>query len=134
MKAISLWQPWASLVIDGRKRIETRSWKAPGFLIGQQLAIYATKRVDVDFAAECGYGATIPRGAILGVVLLTGCERFTEGFSRAIAVDVEARYGDFTPGRWGWFLTVIEKFPHPYEQRQARVLFDWEFPKKAESA
>jgi hypothetical protein len=26
MKAISLWQPWASLVAIGAKRIETRSW------------------------------------------------------------------------------------------------------------
>ena len=26
MKAISLWQPWASLVAIGAKRVETRSW------------------------------------------------------------------------------------------------------------
>lgn len=27
MKAVTLWQPWASLVAAGVKRIETRSWK-----------------------------------------------------------------------------------------------------------
>ena len=26
MKAISLWQPWASAIALGAKRIETRSW------------------------------------------------------------------------------------------------------------
>lgn len=26
MKAISLWQPWASLMAVGAKRYETRSW------------------------------------------------------------------------------------------------------------
>ena len=26
MKAISLWQPWASAIASGSKRIETRSW------------------------------------------------------------------------------------------------------------
>ena len=29
MKAISLWQPWASLVAEGVKTIETRSWAPP---------------------------------------------------------------------------------------------------------
>lgn len=27
MKAISLWQPWASLWMAGRKRFETRHWE-----------------------------------------------------------------------------------------------------------
>jgi len=27
IKAISLWQPWASLVIGGHKQFETRSWR-----------------------------------------------------------------------------------------------------------
>ena len=26
MKAITIWQPWASLLVSGRKRYETRSW------------------------------------------------------------------------------------------------------------
>lgn len=29
MKALTLWQPWASLVALGEKRIETRSWSTP---------------------------------------------------------------------------------------------------------
>ena len=29
MKAISLWQPWASLVVGGVKTVETRSWALP---------------------------------------------------------------------------------------------------------
>ena len=27
MRALSLWQPWASLIFDGRKKIETRHWE-----------------------------------------------------------------------------------------------------------
>lgn len=26
MKAITIWQPWASLLVSGRKKYETRSW------------------------------------------------------------------------------------------------------------
>ena len=43
MKAISLWQPWASLIAIGAKSIETRSWPAPRALIGDRIAIHAAK-------------------------------------------------------------------------------------------
>lgn len=46
MKAISLWQPWASAIAVGVKRYETRSWPAVsgGTLYSGWLAIHASKR------------------------------------------------------------------------------------------
>lgn len=44
MKAVSLWQPWASLIACGAKTIETRSWPAPRTVVGQRIAIHAAKR------------------------------------------------------------------------------------------
>ena len=43
MRVLPIWQPWASLVAVGAKRVETRHWAAPN-LIGQRIAIYATKK------------------------------------------------------------------------------------------
>lgn len=40
MKAISLWQPWASLVVCGAKKIETRSWETK---VRGTVAIHAAK-------------------------------------------------------------------------------------------
>lgn len=40
--AISLWQPWASLMAWEVKWLETRSWPAPKALIGQRFAIAST--------------------------------------------------------------------------------------------
>jgi hypothetical protein len=51
MKAISLWQPWASLIACGAKRYETRSWHPPPALIGQFVAIHAARKIDRDAAA-----------------------------------------------------------------------------------
>ena len=46
MKAISLWQPWASLIALGKKRIETRSWYTD---YRGPIAIHAAKRrIDDD--------------------------------------------------------------------------------------
>ncbi len=129
MKAISLWAPWSSLVIDGRKKIETRHWPAPKYLIGGDLAIHATKFVDSHYAALWGYDAkTIPRGAILGYVRLEKCEQFTQEFTRSLLGTPEFDYGDFTPGRWGWFVTVLEKFETPFQCKGARSIFNWEIP------
>ena len=41
MRAITLHQPWASLIAVGAKTIETRSWKPPQSAIGERLAIHA---------------------------------------------------------------------------------------------
>lgn len=50
MKAISLWQPWASLIAAGAKPYETRHWAPPRELIGATIAIHAAKKVDKDAA------------------------------------------------------------------------------------
>ena len=41
MKAITVWQPWASLLVSGRKRYETRSWATT---YRGPIAIHAAKR------------------------------------------------------------------------------------------
>ena len=59
MKAISLWQPWASLIACGAKPYETRSWAPPRDLIGKPIAIHAAKKIDrgaAEFAEELIYG------------------------------------------------------------------------------
>ena len=43
MKALTIRQPWASLIALGVKHIETRSWRASQSLIGQTIAIHAGK-------------------------------------------------------------------------------------------
>lgn len=41
MKAITLPQPWATLIAKGIKMVETRSWPAPKGLIWRRIAIHA---------------------------------------------------------------------------------------------
>lgn len=41
MRALTIHQPYASLIADGRKKIETRSWPPPPGLIGERIAIHA---------------------------------------------------------------------------------------------
>lgn len=48
MKAITIWQPWASLIMSGRKAIETRTHDRFKGLVGQRIAIHAGRRWDTD--------------------------------------------------------------------------------------
>ena len=57
MKALSLRQPWASLIADGRKTIETRTWRTH---YRGPLAIHASARPHGD----------LPTGGIVAVAWL----------------------------------------------------------------
>jgi hypothetical protein len=42
--ALTIWQPWASLIAAGAKPYEWRGWEAPKRLIGRRIAIHAGSR------------------------------------------------------------------------------------------
>lgn len=44
MKALTIWQPWATLIVEGAKPYEFRGWLFPKSLIGQRIAIHAGAR------------------------------------------------------------------------------------------
>src|SRR5258708_6288799 len=120
VNALSLWQPWASLMADDRKKIETRHWSPPLHLLGKPLAIHATMHVDRTYCAAFGYDSlTIPRGCVVAIVRLNEYRKFTKEFEEEImrlSVDPnypEGRYGNFQWGRFGWFCSLLEKLTPP---------------------
>lgn len=52
MKALTIWQPWASLIVAGAKPFEFRGWKAPRSLIGQRIVIHAGAKL-IDRKEAC---------------------------------------------------------------------------------
>lgn len=88
MLALTIIQPWATLIVEGPKRIENRTWRPSSRLLkrGDVLAIHAGKKTDQaggDMAIDMGLWdasnamKTWPvRGAIIG--LGTFVETITE--------------------------------------------------------
>lgn len=86
MRALTLWQPWAHLVVHGAKRIENRPLTLQNTAqrqIGQQVAIHAGRAsaavvsaAGITVAAAAALladaTATLPRGAIVGVATVRG--------------------------------------------------------------
>jgi hypothetical protein len=68
--AITVWNPWASLIAAGAKPYEWRGWRPPGRFIGQRIAIHAgTRRVKRDEISELIYDCRSGRETSLVVAL-----------------------------------------------------------------
>jgi activating signal cointegrator 1 len=150
MKAISLWQPWASFIAAGIKPFETRDWPPPKWMVGQTIAIHAAKKPangDLrEWAAK--HGCTdLPLGAIVCTARLHGAYQcgFTTG--RHVSVIDERtnsvrsfppaltkggiahdEFGDYSTDRWAWLLTDIDHFEKPIVARGSQGFWNWEPP------
>jgi hypothetical protein len=133
MKALSLWQPWATLVAIGAKRIETRHWPAPHWLIGQRIAIHATKTTrhlwlceQEPFAAYVRSAERLPLGAVIATVVLDRCTEITT----ASAAELEQRslhehaFGDYAAGRHAWLLHDVQPVAPPLPVTGRQGIFD----------
>ena len=126
MKAVTLWQPFASYVVDGLKRYETRSWYC-----GHKglLAIHAAKRPAVRGfdLPELGYEA--PLGAILGVAVMDACIPTVDWYEmRETLTDEERAVGDFSPGRYAWRFPEAFKLDEPIPYSGAQGIWTVEDP------
>ena len=79
MRALTLWQPWASLIVFGQKRVENRPWKLPYSRVGRPFAIHAGLRYDDEAAkqfpddvAALGHLGRM-HGAIIGTARAISC-------------------------------------------------------------
>lgn len=138
MKALTLTQPWATLVILGVKRYETRGWPIPVAMRRPvRIAIHAAKgwtADDRDFLSDLIRDgvlsqmatASIPRGAVLGTVRLDGLYTTTAALRQPDMTELEQMLGDYSPGRYAWALGDPEPFPEPIAARGMLGLWDWE--------
>ena len=127
MKALSLWQPWASLWACGRKSYETRSWSTS---YSGPLLIHAAKTMCTDIADELreicedefgGHWAVeLPVGALIATCELVSCLP-----TERVHVDTdEHAQGNFTPGRFAWGASNSRVFDHPIPYRGRQQLFE----------
>lgn len=74
MKALSLKQPWAELVVSGRKTIELRKWNTN---FRGRFLVHASSTPDVKNMKKFGFDE-LPLGFIVGEAELIGIKRYPE--------------------------------------------------------
>jgi hypothetical protein len=123
MKAISLWQPWASAIALGLKRIETRSRRSN--YLGE-IAICAAKKNTPDLVeifndlltehdkiraafvkADQFTWDYLPLGCVVAVAEIYAVNA-TEYLKPSIS-ETELALGDFSPERWGLSLKNVRR-------------------------
>ena len=128
MKAISLWQPWASAIALGHKSIETRGWSTR---YRGPLAIHAAKRWTAEEREmaeifETDYGleglSDPPRGCVLAVAELISV-RPTDHLIETIGM-TEEMLGNYGPGRFGFMLENVRRFEDPLPYRGMQGFFE----------
>lgn len=106
MKALSIKQPWANMIAEGRKTIETRTWRTS--YLGDVL-IVSSKSPKIE-----------PAGFALAVARLINCRRMYKW-------DEPEACCDWYPGAFAWVLTEIQKI-EPFPVRGQLGLFEIELP------
>ena len=101
MRALSIRQPWAELILSGRKTIETRTWRTSQRGL---IAIHAGWIVDEDICALYGFDpAGLARGGLVGTVEVRGVFAFSAETWRDLR-DQHCVPDEDPAGRVGWWL------------------------------
>ncbi|MNO23015.1 ASCH domain protein [compost metagenome] len=146
MKAITIIQPWATLIALGEKRFETRNWatKHRG-----QIAIHASKKINKAAcrepeikAALARHGYTVdnlPTGVVLAVTELEECWEVSRCLRGDIVLEKdggntmredpisknEEAFGWYDPGRYAWEMADVRRLPEPIPAKGQQGLWNW---------
>ena len=146
MKALTIWQPWASLIMAGAKPVEWRGWACPRRIVGQRIAIHAGARpARADEIADILGRISGPETSLVAAIaepLLRRVHRVSWPLSSVLgtaiigapisALDwVRAHAPDFADSdridqsKFAWPLSGIERFEPPIPARGAQGFWDW---------
>lgn len=126
MKVLTIKQPWASLIIQGYKRFEFRSWQTK---YRGELLIHAGKGIDKEAVKrlEKYIPEDMPLGKIIGKVKLVDCIKMSPEFKEILLKENKDIYTDSSfKENYGWKLTDIQKFDKPIKAKGHLSLWEYD--------
>lgn len=146
MKAITIWQPWATLLALGEKENETRSRRTNH---RGKIAIHAGLQIDREACerepiksvlAKHGYTAdNLPTGAVVGIADLAECWAIGEDYTSGATVlfngadgatrevnPIEWALGDYSFGRYAYQMKDVQKLVKPIRAKGQQGLWNWD--------
>ena len=126
MKVLTIKQPWATLIIQGDKRFEFRSWQTK---YRGELLIHAGKGIDKEAMKrlENYIPKDMPTGKILGKVTLVDCVQMSPEFKEMLLKENKDIYADSSfKENYGWQLKNVEVFDNLIEAKGKLGLWEYE--------
>jgi hypothetical protein len=112
-RALTIRQPWAELIIRGRKPYEIRSWRTR---YRGPLLIQAAAKLDSESAIECVLNPhALVTGAFVGIAFLTDVRAYSRKDSRKLRANRAG--GGWYPGLFSWVLTRPRRISPPIKAK-----------------
>jgi hypothetical protein len=146
MKALTIYQPWATLIIEGLKPYEFRKWPGPKWVVGKRIAIHASARpVKRDEVAELLdrlerrmskvderavpllekihlSPGLLPLASVLGTAIMGEPKQAAKLFAGELDPNDSARIDHSI---WAWPMLEIERLDVPVPARGAQGFWRW---------
>ena len=125
MKVLTIKQPWATLIMQGDKRFEFRSWQTK---YRGDLLIHAGKGIDKEAMKrlERYLPEELPYGKILGKVKLVDCIKMSPEFKELLLKENSDIYTKSSfQENYGWRVSYVEVFENPIDAKGHLSL--WEY-------
>ncbi|MFH1307763.1 MAG: ASCH domain-containing protein [archaeon] len=103
MKALSLKQPWAELILQGKKKVEIRKWNTK---FRGEFFIHASKVPDEKAMNKFNF-AELPCGFIVGKARLADVKKYKD--SEEFKKDKELHLATSDWGEYGFILEKVER-------------------------
>ena len=104
MKVLTLKQPWATLISEGLKEYEFRSWNTN---YRGKLLIHAGVSIDKEEIKKYSYD--YPKSRIVALVELIDCIKIDDKFNKMIKDKNSIVYGSKEREGYAWKLRLIKK-------------------------
>ena len=109
MKALTIKQPWASLIVNNYKKYEFRTWKTN---YRGKVLIHAGKTIgNKDIYNK--YDLEYLKGAIIGEAYITDCIQINSTFKKKLLEENEELYRNANLNEYAWKLDKIKKYENP---------------------
>lgn len=130
MKVLTIKQPWATLIMQGDKRFEFRSWQTK---YRGDLLIHAGKGIDKEAMKRLAkyLPAEIPVGKILGKVTLVDCVKMCPEFKDMLLKENPDIYTKSSfQENYGWQVENVKVFNEPIDVKGHLSLWEYEVDDK----
>ena len=117
MKALTIKQPWATLIMQGDKRFEFRSWKTN---FRGDVLIHAGKGLDKEAVIRLKkyLPDELPMGKILGKVTITDCVPMSDEFAKMLSKENSDIYTSHSfSNNYGFQIENVEVFDTPIDAK-----------------
>ena len=129
MKVLTIKQPWATLIMQGNKRFEFRSWQTK---YRGELLIHAGKGIDKEAIKRLSkyLPKELPLGKILGKVTLVDCIKMSPEFKEELLKENHDIYTKSSfKENYGWQIDNVQVFDEPIDAKGHLSLWEYKLEK-----